>query len=153
MDLREKIEDQFKKALKSKNLNAINALRLIRSAIKDKDIENRTIEKKLPITDQQILSILQNLIKQRKDSIDSFKAASRDDLVKNEESEIEIIKLFLPKQLGESETKIIIQKFISDNNLSSIKEMKKVMEFLKKDYAGVIDMGYAGKISKELLGS
>tara|TARA_B100001123_G_C15054025_1_gene924782 strand:- start:2 stop:463 length:462 start_codon:yes stop_codon:yes gene_type:complete len=153
MDLREKIEDQFKKALKSKNLNAINALRLIRSAIKDKDIENRTIEKKLPITDQQILSILQNLIKQRKDSIDSFKAASRDDLVKNEESEIEIIKLFLPKQLGESETKIIIQKFISDNNLCSIKEMKKVMEFLKKDYAGVIDMGYAGKISKELLGS
>ena len=96
---------------------------------------------------------MQNLIKQRKDSIDSFKAASRDDLVKNEESEIEIIKLFLPKQLGESETKIIIQKFISDNNLCSIKEMKKVMEFLKKDYAGVIDMGYAGKISKELLGS
>ena len=91
MSLRIKIEENYKNAIKDKNNNEINTLRLIKSAIKDKDIESRTKNKEEGITEAEIMSLLQNLIKQRKDSIESFKKASRDDLIAIEQSEIDII--------------------------------------------------------------
>ena len=151
MDLRTKIDEKYKIAFKLKKTEEFNTLRLIRSAIKDQDIENRIGGNTKLINDQQILSVLQSLIKQRRDSIDSFKAALRNDLIKKEKKEIEIIYQFLPKQLNEDEIKLIIEKFISDNKLTSIKEMGKIMGYLKSNYSASINMSLAGKLTKELL--
>ena len=151
MDLRTQIDEKYKTSFKSKKTEEINALRLIRSAIKDKDIENRTIGNNELINDQQIINLLQNLVKQRRDSIDSFKIASRNDLIEKEKKEIEIINQFLPVQLNEDEIRLIIEKFISDNKLTSIKEMGKIMGYLKSNYSASINMSLAGKLTKELL--
>ncbi len=151
MELRNLIEDKYKQSIKSQKTEDVNTLRLIRSAIKDKDIEKRSIGNSDVITDNEIIALLQNLIKQRKESIESFKLASRDDLVSKELYEIEIISQFLPQQLTSDEIKNIINLFIKENNLSSIKEMGKIMGFLKKNYAATIDMNAAGKIAKEIL--
>ena len=148
MSLRIKIEENYKNAIKDKNNNEINTLRLIKSAIKDKDIESRTKNKEEGITEAEIMSLLQTLIKQRKDSIDSFKQASRDDLIEIEQSEINIISEFLPKQKDQEETKIIIEKIINEKNYETIKDMGKLMGDLKTNYSGSIDMALAGKIAK-----
>ena len=100
MNLRASIEEKYKEAIKSKNLEKANTLRLIKSAVKNKDIENRTNESNKEINDHQITSLLQNLIKQRKDSIESFKTASRHDLIVKEQLEIDLIIQFLQKQLN-----------------------------------------------------
>ena len=148
MSLRLKIEENYKNAIKNKNNNEINTLRLIKSAIKDKDIESRTKNKEEGISESEIMSLLQSLIKQRKDSIDSFKQASRDDLIEIEQSEINIISEFLPKQKDQEETKIIIEKIINEKNYETIKDMGKLMGDLKTNYSGSIDMALAGKIAK-----
>jgi len=151
MDLRTQIDEKYKSAFKLKNTEEVNTLRLIRSAIKNKDIENRSEGNTEPINDKQILNTLINLVKQRRDSIESFKAAARNDLIDKEKKEIEIINQFLPKQLSADEIRIIIKKFYSDNNISSIKEMGKIMGYLKSNHVGNIDMSVAGKIAKDLL--
>ena len=152
MGLKEQISAKYKDSMKSKNIKAINTLRLILSAIKDKEIENRTKSDSKEINDEQILILLQNLIKQRNDSIDSFKKANREDLVTKENDEIEIISKFLPKQLSQEEVTDIIKNIIDEKKLSSIKDMGAIMGFLKSKYSGSVDMGLAGKIAKELLG-
>ena len=151
MNLRIQIEEKYITSIKSKNTYAINTLRLIKSAIKDKDIENRIGVNKSEIDDQQIIRLLQYLIKQRKDSIESFKLANRNDLVEKETKEIEIINHFLPKQLNNKEIKILLDKFIKHNNLSSLKDMGTIMNYLKNNYTGSVDMALAGKLAKELL--
>ena len=148
MSIREDIEKQYKQSLIEKNTNLTNTLRLIKSAIKYKDIEARGLRVKDEIKDQEILSLLQNLIKQRKDSIESFKIANRQDLIEKEQSEIQIINLFLPQQKNEKETENIINQLIQEQNLNSLKDMGKLMNCLKTDYSGEIDMGLAGKIAK-----
>ena len=153
MDLRTQIDEKYKSAFKLKNIDEINTLRLIRNAIKNKDIESRSSNNMDPINDQQILNILQSMVKQRRDSIESFKTASRNDLINKERKEIEIINTFLPKQLTNEEIKKIIEKYIEDFNLTSLKQMGLIMNHLKSNYAGVIDMALAGKLAKELLSS
>ena len=108
MSLRIQIEEKYKNALKSGNLDETNTLRLIKSAIKYKDIENRKFDPDAKIDDNQLFILLQSLIKQREDSIESFKNASRDDLIKKEQFEIGLINEFLPKQLNEQDIKQII---------------------------------------------
>ena len=151
MSLRIIIDDNYKTAIKSKNTNEVNTLRLIKSAIKDRDIAIRSGDSNNLISDQEILSLLQSLIKQRKDSIDAFKVAFRDDLVANEQSEIDIISNFLPKQMNEIETENLIQLIVEKNNLSSLKDMGRLMNELKANHAGSIDMTLAGKIVKSKL--
>jgi len=151
MNLRTSIEERYKEAVKSKNFEKANTLRLIKSAIKDKDIENRTSESKKEINDHQITSLLQNLIKQRKDSIESFKIASRNDLIVKEQLEIDLIIQFLPKQLNERETEEIIKEIIKKQSFSSLKDMGALMSNLKSEYAGSVDMAIAGKIAKLIL--
>ena len=148
MSLRLKIEENYKNAIKNKNNNEINTLRLIKSAIKDKDIESRTKNKEEEISESEIMSLLQSLIKQRKDSIESFKQASRDDLIEIEQSEINIISEFLPKQKDLKETEILIDKIINEKKYETIKDMGKLMGDLKANYSGSIDMSLAGKIAK-----
>ena len=151
MSLRNKIDEDYKQSIKNKDQQKVDTLRLIRSAIKDKDISTRTSENKEGINDAEILSLLINLIKQRKDSIEQFQKAKRDDLIKNEQSEIEIINKYLPQQKTQEETEKIINEIITTNNLESIKDMGKLMSIIKNDYAGEVDMGLVGKIAKSKL--
>ena len=151
MSLRSKIDEDYKQSIKIKNQQKIDTLRLIRSAIKDKDIASRTSENKEGINDSEILSLLISLIKQRKDSIEQFQKAKREDLIQNEQSEIEIIKEYLPQQKTEAETEKIITQIIKSNNLESIKDMGKLMSTIKNDYAGEVDMGLVSKIAKSKL--
>ena len=153
MSLRNNIDEDYKKAIKNKEQDKINALRLIRSAIKDKDISARSTENKEGISDIEILTLLISLIKQRKDSIEQFQKASRDDLIKNEQSEIDVINQYLPNQKNEEETEIIIDNLIKANNLENLKDMGKLMGFVKKDYPGEVDMGLVSKIAKSKLGN
>ena len=151
MSLRNKIDEDYKQSIKNKDQQKIDTLRLIRSAIKDKDISSRTSENKEGINDSEILSLLLNLIKQRNDSIEQFQKAKRDDLIKNEKSEIEVIKDYLPQQKTQEETEKIINEIIISNNLESIKDMGKLMSIIKNDYAGEVDMGLVSKIAKSKL--
>ena len=153
MSLRNNIDEDYKKAIKNKEQDKINALRLIRSAIKDKDISSRSSENKEVISDREILTLLLSLIKQRKDSIEQFQKANRDDLVKNEQSEIDVINQYLPNQKTEEETEIIIDNLIKANNLENLKDMGKLMGFVKKDYPGEVDMGLVSRIAKSKLGN
>ena len=153
MSIREKIEKEYKKSVLEKKPNITNTLRLVKSSIKDKDIEARTSGIDDGIKEAQIMTLLQSLIKQRNDSIDSFKKANRNDLIEKEKEEIEIIKNFLPLQKSEKETEEIIDTIIKTNNINSLKDMGKLMGFLKSDYSGQIDMGLAGKIAKSKLSS
>ena len=148
MSLREDIENQYKSSIKDKNSSLTNTLRLIKSAIKDKDIEARTKGNSDGILDQEILGLFQNLVKQRKDSIEAFESAGRKDLIEKEQEEINIIKSFLPNQKNENETEVIIDQLIKENGFNSLKEMGKLMNLLKEKYSGQIDMGSAGKIAK-----
>ena len=150
MSLIEKIDINYKISIKEKDNNAINTLRLIKSAIKDKEISLRSKQEKL--LDKDILSLLQNMIKQRKDSIEAFSKANRTDLIDKEESEVAIIEKFLPQQLSEDETTKIILNIIQENNFASIKDMGKLMNIVKSNYVGQIDMGVVGKIAKSSLG-
>ena len=153
MSIREIIEKEYKKSILEKKPNITNTLRLVKSSIKDKDIEARTSGIDDGIKEAQIMTLLQSLIKQRNDSIDFFKKANRNDLIEKEKEEIEIIKGFLPLQKNEKETEEIIDTIIKTNNINSLKDMGKLMSFLKSDYSGQIDMGLAGKIAKSKLSS
>ena len=150
MTLINKIEEKYKESVREKDSDSINTIRLIKSAIKDKEILFRA--KKQNIKEVDIISLLQSLIKQRKDSVEAFKKANRDDLINKEMAEIEIIEIFLPKQKNEDETKKIIESLIKENNFSSIKDMGNLMNVVKSKYVGEIDMGLAGKIAKSSLG-
>ena len=153
MNLRNKIEEDYKQSIKNKDQNKINTLRLIKSAIKDKDISFRSNENKEVINDSEILSLLISLIKQRRDSIEQFQKVKRNDLIKNEQNEIDIINIYLPKQKSEEETENIVSNLIKNNNMGSIKDMGKLMSIIKNDYAGEVDMGLVGKIAKSKLGN
>ena len=153
MNLRNKIEEDYKQSIKNKDQDKINTLRLIKSAIKDKDISLRSSTNKEGINDTEILTLLISLIKQRKDSIEQFQKANRDDLIKNEQSEINVINIYLPKQKSEEETEDIVNYLIKKNNMETIKDMGKLMGLIKNDYAGEVDMGLVGKIDKSKLGN
>ena len=150
MSLIDKIDNRYKISIKEKDSNSINTLRLIKSAIKDKQISLRG--KQDLFSDGDVLSLLQSLIKQRKDSIEAFNKANRQDLIDKEKAEIKIIETFLPQQKSENETIEIIERLIKENNLSTIKDMGKLMNIIKSNYVGEIDMGVAGKIAKSTLG-
>ena len=150
MNLKDKIDEKYKISIKEKDSNSINTLRLIKSSIKDKEIALRG--KKDNLSDEDILYLLQSLIKQRKDSIEAFEKANRADLIEKEKSEITIIELFLPNQKNEDETNEIVEQIIKENNFVSIKDMGKLMNIIKTNYLGQVDMAVVGKIAKLTLG-
>jgi len=151
MPLREKINQEFNIALKNKNKSLVSTLRLILAAIKERDIANRTSEKKEEVKDQEIIKVLQKMKKQRQDSADLYKKGGRQELLNIEEAEIKIIDTFLPKQLSEEETKKICKEIIESLGASSIKDMGKIMGALKKKYSDSIDFSKANIIIKGLL--
>tara|TARA_B100000029_G_scaffold388411_1_gene384593 strand:+ start:488 stop:952 length:465 start_codon:yes stop_codon:yes gene_type:complete len=151
MNLREEIENQYKSSIKDKNTDLTNTLRLVKSAIKDKDIEARSKGNNEGISNQDIFVLLQSLVKQRKDSIEAFQSADRKDLIEKEQEEINIIISFLPKQKNEKDTEDIIDKLIKEFNFNSLKEMGQLMKILKEKYSGQIDIALAGNIAKTKL--
>ena len=151
MSLKETIETEYKNALKSKDKTKISTYRLILSSIKDFDIVNRSGPNKKDTDDEDIKKILKKMVKQRTESIDIYKKNNRTDLLEVEQNEYEILTTFLPKQLGEEETKKICADLISKLGANSLKDMGKVIGALKKDYADEIDFAKAGPLIKELL--
>ena len=150
MSIREEITNQLKDAMINKNTNLVNTLRLIKASIKDKDIIAKG-NGKGDITDQEIISVLQTMIKQRKASIEMYSSGNREDLVTKEESEIEIISNFLPEQLSSQEIETIINELILSSGASSIKNIGDVIKLVKEKYEGRIDLGVASKLIKEKL--
>ena len=153
MPLKETIETEYKSALKSKDKTKISTYRLILSSIKDLDIANRSGPNKKDTDDEDIKKLLKKMVKQRGESIDIYRKNNRTDLLEVEQSELDILSVFLPKQLGEEETKKICSEAISKVGASSVKDMGKVMGELKKIHADEIDFAKAGPLIKELLSS
>ena len=151
MSLREKIETDYKNALKSKDKNKISTYRLILAGIKDLDINNRSGAEKKETDDEDIKKLIKKMIKQRSESIEIYKKNNRQDLLEVEQKEQDILSSFLPKQLSEEETKKICTETVSALGASSIKDMGKVMGELKKKYADILDFAKAGSLLKELL--
>ena len=151
MSLREKINEQFNAALKNKNKTLISTLRLIMAAIKERDIANRTAEKKEAVKDPEIIKVLRKMKKQRQDSVVLYKKGERQELLEAEEAEIKIIDTFLPKQLNEEETKKICKEAIESLGASSIKDMGKIMGSLKQKYSDSLDFSKVNIIVKGLL--
>ncbi len=151
MSLREKINQQFNVALKSKDKKMVSTLRLILAAIKERDIANRTKEKKDVVQDSEIIKVLRKMKKQRQDSSDLYKKGGRQELLELEEAEIKIIDTYLPKQLNEEETKKVCEEIIKSVGASSIKDMGKIMGSLKQKYSDSIDFSKVNVIVKGLL--
>ena len=151
MSLREKIETDYKNALKSKDKNKISTYRLILAGIKDLDINNRSGPEKKETDDEDIKKLLKKMVKQRSESIEVYKKNNRIDLLEIEQGEVLILSEYLPKQLNDEETKKICSEIISSTGASSVKDMGKVMGELKRKYSDTIDFSKAGVILKELL--
>ena len=150
MSLKKQIDEKLNEALKAKDKNTYPTLRLIVSAIKDAEIAGRAKGQK-EISDGDITAILKKMIKQRNESCEVYKKAGRNELLENETKEIAIINTFLPKQLGEEETKKICKEVIKSVGASSIKDMGKVMGALKSKHADTLDFSKVSLIIKKLL--
>ena len=150
MSLRNQIEEKLNQALKAKDKNTYPTLRLVVSAIKDAEIAGRSKGQK-EMTDGDITAILKKMIKQRNESCEVYKKAGRSELLENETKEIEVINVFLPKQLSEEETKKICEDVIKSVGASSMKDMGKVMGALKSKHSDTLDFSKVSSIIKELL--
>jgi len=151
MSLREKINEQLTAALKNKNKTLVSTLRLILAALKERDIANRSGANKEGVKDPEIIKLLRKMKKQRQDSADLYQKGGRQELQETENEEIKIIESFLPKQLGEEETKKICKEVIESLKASNIKDIGKIMGVLKQKYSDSIDFSKVNIIVKGLL--
>ena len=149
--LRERLNEELKKAMLAKEQRATATLRLILAALKDRDIATRAKGQTDGIGDDEILSMLQTMIKQRRESIEMYRKGGRDELAQREAEEIEVIESFLPEQMDDAATEAAIRQTIESVGASGLKEMGKVMAALREEYAGQMDFAKAGKVAKALL--
>ena len=150
MSLQNKIETKLNEALKNKDKKTYSTLRLVVASIKDTLIAKK-LKDKQTLPDNDLISLLKKMVKQRNDSCEAYKKGGRNELVENEMSEIKIINEFLPKQLSEEDTKKICLDTIKKVGANSIKDMGKVMGELKKEYSDVLDFSKVSKIIKDNL--
>lgn len=148
--LREDIQNALKEAMKEKNTLEMNAIRMIIAGQKEKDVDARGKGKE-KAEDAELLSMMQTMIKQRRESIEMFIKGGRPELAEKEEAEIKIIERFLPKQLSDNEIKAAVQETIKETGATSMKDMGKVMGALRAKYAGQMDFGAVSGIIKSLL--
>ena len=151
MGLREQINDSLKEAMKARDQKRVGTLRLVNAALKDKDIAARTETSRELLGDDEILSLLAKMIKQREDSIEAYEAGNRPELAAAERDEITVIREFMPKQMSADEAKTAIAKVIADVGAASMKDMGKVMAALKERFAGQMDFGKASGQVKDAL--
>ena len=150
-NLREKLKNFLGENIKNKNQIAVSTCRLMLAAIKDRDIESRTKNKNNEISDTDIFNLLQGMVKQRKESMDIYKKAGREELKIREENEIDIIKVFLPKQLTDEELRNIVDKECNEVQAETIKDLGKLMNVLREKYPGQLDLKKAANLGKTIL--
>ena len=152
--MRDRISQAMKEALKSKDQKALATIRLISAALKDRDIAARSQDNADGISDDEILSLLQTMIKQRAESAKLYVEGNRPELAEAERQEIAIIQQFLPEQLDEAAIEAAIKTALAETESSSVKDMGKVMNYLKTNFAGQMDFSTASqRVKKALLGS
>jgi uncharacterized protein YqeY len=151
--LRDDLGASLKTALKSREERVVSTLRLILAALKDRDIAARTKGSDEGINDDEILAMLQTMIKQRRDSIALYEQGGRPDLAGREREEIEVIERFLPRQLGDDEIRALVNDAIAETGAGGLKDIGLVMGALRGAYAGRMDFAKASGIAKEILGA
>ncbi|MBO5443619.1 MAG: GatB/YqeY domain-containing protein [Alphaproteobacteria bacterium] len=149
--LREDLQKALKESMLNKDMNTVAAVRLIIAGMKEKDVDARGKGQK-EATEAELLSMMQGMIKQRRDSIKMYVDGNRQDLADKEQNEITVIEKFLPKQMNDAEIETAVKAIIAETGAASMKDMGKVMGALKGKYAGQLDMGKANGIIKSLLG-
>lgn len=149
--LRTRLNDDLKHALKAGEKCEVATLRLILAALKDRDIAERGKGNCDGVGEEEILEMLQKMVRQRRDSIELYEKGGRDDLVDKEQNEIEVIERFLPKQLGPKEMEGAVGEVIGELDAHSIKDMGRVMGTLKERFAGRMDFSKASILVKERL--
>ncbi|SLN35009.1 Yqey-like protein [Aquimixticola soesokkakensis] len=152
MDMRTRIMEALKAAMKEKDAARLSTLRLINAAIKDRDIAARGDGNEDGVTDADVLGILGKMVKQRQESARVFEEGARLELAEKERAEIKVIESFLPRQLSEEEAQAAVAKAITETGASSIRDMGRVMGVLKSKYTGQMDFGAAGGMVKAQLG-
>jgi uncharacterized protein YqeY len=150
--LRQQLNDKLKSAMLAKDARMVSTVRLILAALKDRDIAARSRAVMDGISDEEILSMLQSMIKQRRESISLYEQGGRLELAQQEQDEIAIIEAFLPKQMDEAETLAAVQAVIAELGAGGIKDMGRVMAALKERYAGQMDFSKASAATKKELG-
>ncbi len=149
--LRDQINATLKDAMKAKESANVGTLRLILAALKDRDIAARSTGNCDGISEDEVLGLLQSMIKQRRDSIEMYTQGNRPELAEAEQAEIAIIEQFLPQQMDDSQIAAAVDAAIASSNATSIKDMGKVMGALKGAHAGQMDFGKASQVVKEKL--
>jgi len=149
--LKKQLTESLKEAIINKDKDSVRTLRLILAVLKDKEISERSNGISEEISDDEVLSLLRKMIKQRKESVELYKKGKRDDLVNNENKEIKIIEKYLPVQLSNKETKNVCEKTILQLSVNNIQDMGKVMSELKNKFNVKIDMMRASVYVKEIL--
>ncbi|HLG86452.1 MAG TPA: GatB/YqeY domain-containing protein [Alphaproteobacteria bacterium] len=150
--LREQVTEALKDAMRAGDKDSVSTLRMILAGIKDKDIAARPSGKTDGIGDPEILSLLQSMVKQRRESVALYRQGGRQDLVDKEEGEIAVVERFLPKQMTPAEVDAAIAAVIAETGAASIKDMRRVMSALKAKYSGQMDFSAAGPAVKAKLG-
>ena len=148
--LRDDINNALKEAMKAKEERRVSTLRLVNSALKNADIEARGAGKP-PLTDDEILGVLQKMIKQRQESVELYEKGGRPELAKQEQEEIAVISGYLPKQMSDIEAGNAIAQLVHEINAQTVKDMGRVMAALKERYAGKMDFSKVSAKVKELL--
>jgi uncharacterized protein YqeY len=149
--LRSQLNESLKQAMRAKDQCAVSTLRLILAALKDRDIAARGKGQTEGVDEEQILEMLQKMVRQRRDSIEMYRKGQRQDLVEKEEAEIAVIERFLPQQMDEAAVREAVEGAISEQNAESVKDMGRVMAVLKERYAGRMDFAKASGMVKEQL--
>lgn len=149
--LRTRIKESLDQNLKNRDEIATSTIRLILAAIKDHDIQNRAKKDSNDISDEEILNLLQKMIKQRQESVDIYSKAGRTDLKKREEKEIDIINSFLPQQIKLNELENIVTDTVKELDCKSIKDLGKLIGFLKEKFPGQLDMKEVAVLAKKIL--
>ncbi|MDE3116610.1 MAG: GatB/YqeY domain-containing protein [Pseudomonadota bacterium] len=151
MGLRDQFNEALKAAMKAKDARRVGTLRMILAAAKDRDIAARSEDNREPVSDEDLLTLLAKMVKQREESAEIFDKGGRPELAAQERGEIEVIREFMPKQMGVEETRAAISAVITEVGAASVKDMGKVMGALKARFAGQMDFGKAGGLVKDLL--
>ncbi|MBE1236388.1 GatB/YqeY domain-containing protein [Phaeovibrio sulfidiphilus] len=149
--LRETLKDAMNDAMRQKSQCALSTIRLILAAVKDRDIQARTDGRPDGITDEEILSLLQSMVKQRRDSITLYEQGGRLELAEQEQNEIRVIERFLPAQMSPAEVEAGISAVIDEIGATGLKDMGRVMASLKERFAGRMDFGKASGLVKARL--
>jgi uncharacterized protein len=148
MSLKDRITEDMKAAMRAKESERLGTIRMLTAAIKQREVDER-----IQLDDVQVLSVIEKMIKMRKESIEQFKSGGRDDLVAREAKEIELLQAYLPAQLSEAEVDALIREAIAESGATSIKEMGKAMALLKQKAQGRADMAAASaKLKAKLTG-